>query len=213
MFNCFFGHDWCFIFSIEDWEWHTPSTLTRDYPVTTVTNHVVKTNFTPLRMEFNFFNLIQNLLTEFRNRGKPLWHSTPDDWFLRTPVKWVWVWDFFFSKEQITEFFHNDWRHFIVELTFKIRTSIFHHDTTLINGYGNFKAISNTYVIVILTKTRSRMDDTCTWISSNVITKDNKLINFCIPWVFSDDLIQFFTTVWLKYFHICPAELLRKTIK
>ena len=27
MINRFFFHDWCTIFSVEDWQWYTPNTL------------------------------------------------------------------------------------------------------------------------------------------------------------------------------------------
>ncbi|CKU93725.1 Uncharacterised protein [Mycobacterium tuberculosis] len=47
VFNSFSYHDSCTIFSVEDRKWNTPSTLTRDNPVTTVTDHIVKTDFTP----------------------------------------------------------------------------------------------------------------------------------------------------------------------
>ena len=58
VFDCFGRHDWCSVFGIEDWQWHTPSPLTRDNPVTTVTNHIVETYLAPFRMEFNLFNFI-----------------------------------------------------------------------------------------------------------------------------------------------------------
>ena len=213
MLDSFSCHDCCTIFSIEDRKGNSPSTLTRDNPVATVTNHIVKTNFTPFWVELHFFNFIQDFLAEFRYRGKPLWYCTPDDWFFRTPVKWIWVRDFFLGKEQIAQFFDNSWYNLVIELTFKVRASIGHHNTAFVNCYSNFKAVSNTDIVVVLTKTRGCMDNTSTRVSRNVVTKDNQFIYSCIPWVFCYDVVQFLTTVSCQNLNISPAKFLRQTIQ
>ena len=213
MFDGFGRHDWCSVFGIEDWQWHTPSPLTRDNPVTTVTNHIVETYFAPFRMEFNLFNFVQNFLTEFRNRCKPLWYCPPDDWLLSTPVKWIRVRDFFLSKEQVTKLFNNCWCNLVIELACKVRTSIFHHDTALINSDKYFQAISYTDIIVVLTKTRRCMDNTGTRVCRNVVTKDNKFIYSGIPWVNCYDVVQFLTTVGSQNLNISPSKFLRQTIQ
>ena len=189
MFDGFCCHDWCSVFGIEDWKWNSPSSLTRDNPVTTVTNHIVEAYFPPFRMEFNLVNFVQNFLTEFRYRGKPLRYCPPDDWLLSTPVKWIRVRNFFLSKEQITKLFNNRRHNLIIELSFKVRTSIFHHNTTLINSDKYFQAISYTDIIVVLTKTRRCMDNTSTRVSRNVVTQDNKFIYSGIPWVNCHDVV------------------------
>ncbi|CIV66222.1 Uncharacterised protein [Streptococcus pneumoniae] len=118
--------------------------------------------------------------------------------------------DFFLSKKEVTKFFNNSWNYLFIELTFKLRTSILHHDTTFVNSHCDFKTISNTNIVVILTKTRGCMDNTSTRVSCNVVTKDNQLIYSCIPWVFCYDVVEFLTTVSCQHLNISPTKFLRQ---
>ena len=47
MVRHFLGHNGRAILCIEDWQRNTPDTLTGDYPVTTVPNHIVEAGMAP----------------------------------------------------------------------------------------------------------------------------------------------------------------------
>ena len=121
------------IFRIEDWDWNSPGTLTADDPVSTVTDHVVKTCHSPFRDPIHFLDFTEHVFTEIFDRCEPLWCRTEDDRLLRTPVMRVRVFDELQVEQVAILFkFHTDlFVRIFVEETFETRGFVCHVATVI----------------------------------------------------------------------------------
>ena len=117
-------------------------------------------------------------------------NSPPDDWLLGPPVKWVGMVDDFLGQQQVAQFFQNSWQDLVIELTFKIRTGCFIHETAAVHCHCYFQIVLDTDIVVILTKTWSRMDNPCTRFSRDMITQNDQLIHMAIPRVLGHNMLQ-----------------------
>ncbi|MNR09803.1 hypothetical protein D3C85_1260230 [compost metagenome] len=72
--------------AIENRDRNAPCALSGNTPVSTISDHVVKTNFAPFWCPFHLLDFIQHLLSELIDRREPLLRSTINYRLLRTPV-------------------------------------------------------------------------------------------------------------------------------
>ena len=79
-------------FTIVNRNWHAPNTLTRNYPVTTVANHVEDAVMAPFRNPlYLVIDSIKRLLTVTIYRGEPLFCGAVDNRVFTTPAVCVLV--------------------------------------------------------------------------------------------------------------------------
>ena len=89
-------------FTIVNRNWHAPNTLTRNYPVTAVANHVKDAVMAPFRDPlYLVIDSIKRLLTVPIYRGEPLFCSAVDNRVFTTPAVRVLVAQARFAKQCI----------------------------------------------------------------------------------------------------------------
>ena len=102
-------------FTIVNRNWHAPNTLTRDYPVTAIANHVENTIMAPFRNPlYLIVDCIKCLLTISIYRGEPLFCSTVDDRIFTTPAVSVLVTQARFVKQCIVVRQDFNYRHLCI---------------------------------------------------------------------------------------------------
>ena len=102
-------------FTIVNRNWHAPNTLTRNYPVTAVANHVENAVVAPFRNPLHLvIDCIKRLLTVPIYRGEPLFCSAIDDRIFTTPAVSVLVTQAGFVKQCIIMRQDFDYRHFCI---------------------------------------------------------------------------------------------------
>src|SRR5690554_6119730 len=85
--NGFFSDDFFItIFAVEDRNGHTPSSLTRNTPVSSICYHVINPIFTPGWNPLDIFDFFQSLFSEAIDRCKPLFSSPINNRILTPPA-------------------------------------------------------------------------------------------------------------------------------
>ena len=209
MVNCLFFHDWRTIFGVEDWQWYTPDPLPGDNPVATVLDHVAQTNLPPGWVVLNVFQGIKNVLPHLFDGNEPLVSGPEDDWLLGPPVKRVGVLEWFFQQEGVVIFqlLQGDIVGLLVEDAIEVRTIVLSQDTLVVDWGKDWQVVLLTEVVVIVTITRSGVDQTSTSIGSNVVGVPNQQFPVDV-WVLSRHPFHVRARKVVNDFVIVPAQLL-----
>ena len=175
-------------FTIVNRNWHAPNTLTRNYPVTAVANHVKDAVMAPFRNPlYLIVDCIKRLLTVPIYRGEPLFCSAVDNRVFTTPAVRVLVAQARFAEQCIVvrqdfdnrhlcivDFYASQWE---LSITITIVVYLFSVVTSFVNkGYDRklnftFFIVTLNDVKVVFTVCRSCMNATSTSIKSYVIAK------------------------------------------
>ena len=192
-------------FTIVNRNWHAPNTLTGNYPVTTIANHVEDTIMAPFRNPlYLIVDCIKSLLTVPIYRGEPLFCSTVDNRVFTTPAVSVLVTQARFMKQCIVVRQDFDYRHLCIvdfyasQWEFSIAITIVVHLFSVVTSFINkrydrkfsfaFLVITHNDIKVIFTVCRSCMYATSTCFECYMVTTQYCSITF-YEWMF--ELSQF----------------------
>ncbi len=207
-------HQRCAVFPVDDGNGHTPGTLTGNAPVAAVGDHVVHAALAPGRHPVNAVDLIQQLLADLVNGGKPLRGGTENDGLLGPPVVGVGVGDELQlqKRSQLIEPFHD----FLVGV-FDIETcqafaGIFHQTALSVHVHVDRQSVLPADHEVIHTEAGSRVDCTGTGIRRDMFSHHHQRVSLGIQRVFCGDEFQVLSLNGAQDFIVCDAEFFHQLV-